>query len=118
MIIYVPSRDINYRAIANLPYLRFATIEGRDTREEVVIGIVDDGVEHEHIDLQGNYRYDLSYDFNDDDTDASPAEFETEDGEIFVDRHGTSVAGVAAASGNNDEGVTGVAPNAGIAGLK
>ena len=39
----------------------------------VVIGIVDDGVQGTHPDLQANYRAGLSYDFQDYDVDASPA---------------------------------------------
>ncbi|VEP14708.1 putative Furin [Hyella patelloides LEGE 07179] len=87
------------------------------TGKGVVIGVIDDGLQHTHPDLRPNYRPDLSYDFDDNDKDPSPAK-ETFDGESFLAAHGTAVAGVAAAAGNNSEGVTGVAPNASIAGLK
>jgi len=75
----------------------------------VVIGIVDDGLQHTHPDLADRYRADLSYDFNDRDADPSPGSW---------DDHGTSVAGVAAATGNNGVGVSGAAPRAELAGLR
>ncbi len=74
----------------------------------VVIGIVDDGLQHTHQDLTNQYRADLSYDFVDDDSNPlSP-----------FDRHGTAVAGIAAANGNNSIGVVGSAPSAELAGLR
>ena len=76
----------------------------------VVIGIVDDALQYTHPDLNSRYRSDLSYDFYDDDPDPSPVSNQ--------DSHGTAVAGVAAASGNNNIGVSGTAPEASIAGLR
>ncbi|MGB3404660.1 MAG: S8 family serine peptidase [Microcoleaceae cyanobacterium] len=76
----------------------------------VVIGIVDDGVQYTHPDLSGQYKANLSFDFLDNDSDAAPGS--------GADAHGTSVAGIAAASGNNNIGVSGAAPNADIAGLR
>jgi len=78
----------------------------------IVIGIVDDGVQHVHPDLSPNYVSEWSYDFNDNDTDPSPFM-----GFIFGDSHGTSVAGVAAARDNDSCGV-GAAFRASIAGLR
>ena len=75
----------------------------------VVIGIVDDGVLYTHPDLSPNYLASASYDFNF--SDADPQPFSTAG-------HGTSVAGVAAARGDNSIGVSGVAPQASIAGLR
>ncbi len=82
----------------------------------VVIGIVDDGLQYTHPDLTGNYRADLSYDFAD--YDADPAPFTDAAEGYDDDSHGTSVAGVAAAQGNNSIGVSGVAPGAELAGLR
>ena len=76
----------------------------------IVIGIVDDGLQHTHPDLIAQYRPDLSYDFKDNDSDPSP--------EDSNDGHGTSVAGVAAARGNNNLGVSGAAPEAFLAGIR
>ncbi len=75
----------------------------------VVIGIVDDGLERTHPDLSPNYTATHSFDFNFNDFDPSPD---------FLDDHGTAVAGVAAARGNNGVGVSGTAPSAQLAGLR
>ncbi|NER80873.1 MAG: DUF4114 domain-containing protein [Leptolyngbya sp. SIO1D8] len=75
----------------------------------VVIGIVDDGLQHIHPDLNPQYREDLSFDFFDNDSDPLSGEF---------DFHGTAVAGIAAGAGNNGVGITGAAPNASLAGLR
>ncbi len=74
----------------------------------VVIGIVDDGVDWNHADLDNYYEDTLDYDYCDNDGDPSPS---------YYDGHGTSAAGVAAAVGNNTIGVSGAAPRAGLAGL-
>ena len=34
--------------------------------------LIDDGVEYSHVDLRKNYLPDLSYDFNEEDSDPSP----------------------------------------------
>ncbi|MCG9886032.1 MAG: S8 family serine peptidase [Cyanobacteria bacterium] len=88
------------------------------TGQRVVIGIVDDGLQHTHPDLAQNYRSDLSRDFN----EALPGGWGTYDHDpqpnSGMDGHGTAVAGVAAARGNNNIGGTGAAPNAQLAGLR
>jgi len=78
----------------------------------IKIGIVDDGVQYTHKDLDGNYRTDLDYDARNKDADA----FSSAAG----DKHGTTVAGVIAAEMNNDGnyGVVGVAWDADIAGFR
>ena len=80
------------------------------TGNGVVIGIVDDALQGSHPDLVDNFRPDLSIDLVGGDTDPSP--------ESTFDGHGTSVAGIAAAVGNNGIGGTGVAFDAGIAGIR
>jgi len=77
----------------------------------ITIGIVDDGLAFGHPDLLGNYSSALSYDFNYRDTNPAPAPFDFND-------HGTACAGLAAAVGNNSLGVTGVAYEAKLAGLR
>ena len=74
-----------------------------------VIGIVDDGLQRTHPDLESNYRAALSRDFNNNDGDPTPES---------IDAHGTATAGLAAARGDNGIGVSGVAPRAGLAGLR
>lgn len=76
----------------------------------ITIGILDDGVEITHPDLSANYLAAMSYDFLDNDTNPSPVASD--------DNHGTCVAGIAAAKGNNATGVCGVAPEAGLAGIR
>lgn len=85
------------------------------TGQGVTIGIVDDCLQWAHPDLQPNYSAENSYNFGSyvssgTANDPSPVNSD--------DRHGTSVAGVAAARGNNGIGVTGAAPYACLAGLR
>ena len=77
----------------------------------VMVAVVDDGFEQRHPDLQANLRRDLGWDYRADDADA-----EAEGGDGFdemgsprADAHGTAVAGIIAAVGNNGLGVAGVA---------
>ncbi|HDZ20622.1 hypothetical protein LCGC14_0692520 [marine sediment metagenome] len=76
----------------------------------VIIGIVDDSLETTHPDLAPNYVAADSWDFGQNDPVPDPV--------VSADRHGISVAGVAAARGGNGVGVTGAAPYAGLAGLR
>ena len=73
----------------------------------VVISVIDDGLEHSHPDIQPHYSASLSYDWCNDDSDPSPQSW---------NGHGTAVAGVAAAVGNNSIDVTGASFGATIAG--
>ncbi|MBM3891535.1 MAG: hypothetical protein FJ388_20680, partial [Verrucomicrobia bacterium] len=76
----------------------------------VTIGIVDDGVEVAHEDLTNNISAALSYDFALDIPDPNP--------KLTGDNHGTAVAGLAAAQGDNRLGVVGTAYEAALAGLR
>ncbi|MBV43663.1 MAG: hypothetical protein CMA54_02645 [Euryarchaeota archaeon] len=73
----------------------------------VVISVVDDGLKWNHSDIQPHYSSAHSYDWCNDDGDPSPWGF---------NGHGTSVAGVAGAVGNNSVYVAGAAFGATIAG--
>ena len=77
----------------------------------VVVGIVDDGLQLTHPDLAPNVSDVPGWDWNDGDGDPSP-------GDLDLDIHGTQVAGLAAARGDNGIGITGTAPNAGLVGLR
>ena len=74
----------------------------------VTIGVVDDGVQVGHPDLLPNVNTIIDYDYIGNDADPSP------EGQP----HGTLVAGVAAAAGNNLIGVTGVAFDSSIVGIR
>ncbi len=63
----------------------------------IVIAVIDTGVDTDHPDLINNIVQ--GYDFYDDDSDPNPT---------GNDAHGTACAGLAAARGNNGIGVTGV----------
>jgi subtilisin-like proprotein convertase family protein len=77
----------------------------------ITIGIVEDGVQMDHPDLVANIS--STYFFNWGSGAASDPNPQT-----AANNHGTPVAGVAAASGYNGIGVTGVAPQAKIAPLR
>ena len=83
------------------------------TGRGITIAIVDDGLQISHADLVANMatnRPTLHRDWNDSTTDdPTPG---------ASNPHGTSCAGVAAARGGNNLGVTGVAPLASLAGLR
>lgn len=83
-------------------------VEGA-TGEGVAVAIVDDGLQHDHPDLQGNYDASLSYDFNGHDKDPAPYTYDT---------HGTSCAGVCCSIENNRVCGRGIAPKASIVGLR
>jgi subtilisin-like proprotein convertase family protein len=76
----------------------------------VTVGVVDDGVQYTHPDLAPNYDSIDSFDF--DDNDPNPINNGNRD------KHGTAVAGILAARGNNGQGVSGVAPQARFAALR
>lgn len=79
----------------------------------VIVGIVDQGLQGDHPDLQANYRPDLSKNFS-----VDPAVANLPQGPLISsDNHGTCVGGVAAARGGNGIGGTGAAPLAQLAGL-
>jgi subtilisin family serine protease/subtilisin-like proprotein convertase family protein len=88
------------------------------TGQRVVIGIVDDGLQYTHPDLQPNYRADLSRDFNEQLSSGGETYDHDPRPNNSFESHGTAVAGVSAAKGNNSIGGTGAAPNAGLAGLR
>ncbi len=79
------------------------------TGNGVVIGIVDDGLDWDHPDLDDYYLDTLDYDFCNNDGNPNPSNW---------DAHGTAAAGVAAAVGNNSLGVSGAAPEASLVGLQ
>lgn len=69
--------------------------------EGINVAITDTGIQTDHPDLAANMRSSLSYDYFYNDGDPRPADVN--------DNHGTAVAGVAVAVGDNDLGGVGVA---------
>ncbi len=81
------------------------------TGSGVTIGIVDDGVQYTHPDLAAHTRTDIDIDVIGNDNDPVPQP-------LGVETHGTSVAGIAAAIGDNNTGMTGVAFDATLVGIR
>ncbi|MFP6581879.1 MAG: S8 family peptidase [Candidatus Hydrogenedentota bacterium] len=79
----------------------------RSTGTDINILIVDSGVLNSHPDLAPNARTDIDVDYFEGGQDSSANTF-----------HGTGVAGLAAAKGNNAEGIAGVAFDADIVGVR
>ncbi|MFT7219390.1 MAG: hypothetical protein ACI8Z1_001004 [Candidatus Azotimanducaceae bacterium] len=80
---------------------RIERVHQRFTGKNVVVGIVDTGVDRRHPELAGSIIY----------TSNSVAH----DQQSFDrDEHGTAVAGVIGSAANNDLGIVGVAPEAGL----
>jgi subtilisin family serine protease len=73
--------------------------------EGATVAVIDTGVDTGHPDLAGRVR--RTRNFVDDD-----------DAQFRRDRHGTAVAGIIAAVGNNGQGIVGVAPRVDVVALK
>jgi len=94
------SEDINVDGVIAAGY----------TGNNVIVAVVDTGLEIAHEDLSANVVVDGSWDFVGSDTD--PTNPSDSDGD-----HGTSVAGLIASSGWNGKGGRGVAPLASLKGF-
>ncbi|HVL32297.1 MAG TPA: S8 family serine peptidase, partial [Actinomycetota bacterium] len=93
--------DIGYDTQWGLHIIEAERAWTRSVGRDVVVAIVDTGVDDEHPDLRG--RVLVGYDFADDDEDA-----DDDNG------HGTLIAGIVAARTGNRIGVASVAPQAKI----
>lgn len=83
------------------------------TGKNVVVTILDDGIERNHPDLAPNYDHLASFDVNGNDYDPTPRyDFRNEN------IHGTRCAGEVAAAANNSHCIVGVAYNAHIGGIR
>jgi len=82
----------------------------------IIIGVIDDGLDYNNPDLSPNFeRASWSYDYCDNDGDIMPSD---SDGDGEVDWHGTAVAGIVSAKGNNSLGITGVSYNSSLIGIR
>ena len=79
------------------------------------IGIIDDGLDYNNPDLSPNFVPSHSYDYCDNDADVLPIDSDN-DGEI--DWHGTAVAGIVSAKGNNSVGISGISYNSELVGIR
>jgi subtilisin family serine protease len=82
---------------------------GYNNADNIVVQIVDDGVEKSHEDLVNNVDLDKSYNAQTKTKDPTPS--------TTLNSHGTMCAGIVAATAYNSKGVRGVAPFAKIAGF-
>ncbi len=92
-----------------LSALGLDSLHGEITGAGVTVGVVDEGIDTSHPDLQEQLLPALAFD----------TQFDTADGRpkypVLVgppDNHGTAVAGIIAAQANNETGIVGVAPDA------
>uniref|UniRef100_A0A3Q3AJU6 Proprotein convertase subtilisin/kexin type 6 n=1 Tax=Kryptolebias marmoratus TaxID=37003 RepID=A0A3Q3AJU6_KRYMA len=83
------------------------------TGKNVVVTILDDGIERNHPDLIQNFDHLASYDVNGNDHDPTPR-YDSRNENI----HGTRCAGEVAAAANNSHCIVGVAYNARIGGIR
>ncbi|XP_041844543.1 proprotein convertase subtilisin/kexin type 6 isoform X2 [Melanotaenia boesemani] len=83
------------------------------TGKNVVVTILDDGIERNHPDLIQNYDHLASYDVNGNDHDPTPR-YDSRSENI----HGTRCAGEVAAAANNSHCIVGIAYNAHIGGIR
>ena len=75
------------------------------TGKNVVVAVVDDGIEYDHPDLARNYDPKASTDLVDGDSDPYPRIYKDEQGRV-LNSHGTKCAGIIAAEAGN--GICGV----------
>lgn len=111
----VPNKEVSISAAANDPFLekqsylsQTRTIEAwnqTDRNESIVIAVVDTGVDLDHPDLKGNLVTGVNL--------VQPNLPPRDD-----NGHGTNVAGVIAAIGNNNKGIAGMLWKAGIMPIK
>ncbi|XP_025076934.1 furin-like protease kpc-1 [Pomacea canaliculata] len=83
------------------------------TGRDIVVTILDDGIERDHPDLIKNYDPYASYDVNDQDNDPMPRYDNTNE-----NRHGTRCAGEVSAVANNSNCAVGIAYNSKIGGVR
>ncbi|MEN9775220.1 MAG: hypothetical protein RL322_2290, partial [Pseudomonadota bacterium] len=99
-----------------LPALGLDRLDGSISGAGVLIGMIDDGVDTAHPDLQAQLDFSKAYD----------AAYKSADGRHKIpyptvpdgDYHGTPVAGIMVAEANNETGIVGIAPDAELASVR
>ncbi|KAK2853403.1 hypothetical protein Q5P01_006064 [Channa striata] len=108
---YIHCNDKNSRCRSDMNIL--SAWQRGYTGKNVVVTILDDGIERNHPDLAQNYDHLASYDVNGNDHDPMPRYDERNE-----NIHGTRCAGEVAAVANNSHCIVGVAYNARIGGIR
>lgn len=85
------------------------------TGQGVLVGVIDDGFDYNHSDLNDNYDTSIDYDYIDNDTNPYGIHLPYPQG---GDSHGTAVSGIIGAEAGNGIGGVGVAFNATITGIR
>ncbi|OXA64410.1 Neuroendocrine convertase 1 [Folsomia candida] len=99
----LPRLDLNVLPVFSMGY----------TGKGVKVVVLDDGLEHSHMDISPNYVASISGDLNDNDNDPTPHYGSHPD-----NSHGTRCAGEIAMVANNSVCGVGIAYNAGIGGVR
>jgi Ca2+-binding RTX toxin-like protein len=89
-----------------LPALGLDALNGQVSGAGITIGMVDDGIETQHPDLQGRIDFEQNYDAQQKSTDGKH--------KSVFDAHGTAVAGIMVGEQNNQTGIVGISPDAQI----
>ncbi|XP_036399293.1 proprotein convertase subtilisin/kexin type 6 [Megalops cyprinoides] len=108
---YIHCGDRNGRCRSEMNIL--AAWQRGYTGKNVVVTILDDGIERNHPDLAQNYDQLASYDVNGNDHDPTPRYDSSNE-----NKHGTRCAGEVAAVANNSHCIVGIAYNARIGGIR
>lgn len=105
---------------ANIPKVWDITTGGLTSKDinnqEIVVGVLDDGMDITHPDLKDNIfinKGEIPDDEIDNDGNGYKDDYKgynvnLNNGEVYVRIHGTSVCGIIGAKGNNGEGITGI----------
>jgi len=115
-----PVNDPEYDKQWSLPMLELPAAWEVSTGQGVTVAVIDTGIDPDHQDLDGNIALQDGYDFIEDDAlsgDLDPGS-DTDPRDMGSTFHGSHVAGIIAAEGNNGMGITGVAYDASIMPLR